>query len=1655
MIGEYRFVRLIIFISFLYSSPALAIIYGSETEVALFPAVTFPAADHDNAMVGFGWFKNGITLEDATTACVFDSVYPVAGSLTLHGGTVHLYQDLILSNTATLFGGATFVGNHHALQLCSSITDLSATYTFQNTVVIMGSDITVHGQLVFDGDCYIQGQLFHLNVDEGSILVTPGSRLVFDNLDLDGVAGKNIACMDDSACIVLHDSEVRFTNDFLFDTGRIEFSEKVDFMGSHTFWYDSYQTSTINSGACWTVTEDMTLKIGRKKAVDYTEPFYFVDESSTIKLDNCSLLITSSGLGLSRGKFELDRDVSVNVLSSSTMNGLVLGTGQEGGDFSMKLNSGAAISLLAGWWVYNNMQSSGRLHALSSSSRCTRYADSKFCVLKDWTIPPMIFQVASGMPVSLLGDGVKFRYDNTKLILPSGEMEVTGSDCAPGFFLNGNDILYMSKGIQPLPIYVHGHNNKLHGTGSIVAPITLQDCETDLCCQVQGIIDEDIYMNGGTLMLMGDLELGLDAVLSGSGTVDLSGQSFNFSIKRGIWDSSLRWMGSGILNLKADTNLIGTWTIQGDCIIDGNDNVLDLTGGGQLIIEKGSSLVLQDIMVKGITASSVRCNDDSSELVLKGVIWDQSADYTFDTGSITFGDENIIQGAYKFIYDSRQTSTINSHSSVAISEDMTLQIGRKEAIGYVEPLYFVDGTSILQLNNCSYIITATGMRLTNGRLDISGDVTVDILGTNSGSGLELGDGIDGHDMLYRFDASGSLKFRQGWLIYNCYSPYGFVASSENASVTRYGATGLYLKRPWVYPRMGLNVTHGNPMTIAEGGSLSYDNTHLTLSTVECDIVGQLIGSVQFRLNGNNSLCLTKGAFPAYLYVAGQENLIYGNGDITGPIIFQDSSAQLACSLLGTVFLSPFLNGGTLTLKGDLQFGPNVTVMTGGVINLSYYRIILNSTACAWTKDIAWSGTGGAVTLRADLDLLSTWSFSGECTIDGRGSVLNLGQDGKIAVQDNAILTIKNTVIKGVAGDNIQCATDNARLILDNVTYEEGADTIFSHGAIKILNKVDFKGSYSFVYDSICTSTISAGSIWSIGDGIIFTMGRKHGNEPLKFESKTNSILSFQDCSFIVTDSGMNLLGGKVAADGDVTIDASLTSSSQGLIFGNGDLAQDTGLLLNAGSTVRFKSGWLVYNNVAPDKILETSKSARVIRYGDSKVYIQQDWMYPEMALSVESGQPITILADGKMLRYHNAHLNFDGTEFDFLGNQFGDAYFALEGDGLMFLSKGAFECYLWVSGTGNRLRGTGDITGPIQFADAYTELISDFNGSMMYDPGLSGGTLTLANDFYLGGHTTFAQTGTINLAAHQCFLGTEDQVWTSTLLWKNGSISLNSHVVLHGQWMFDGDCVVQGSGNMLDLDGTGELLVAEGATLSLRNMRIRGISAEQIRCLGPKSNVILDDIIWEQDGDVVFSQGHLTWAHEVIMKGNSTFSYQSGQVSTIFSESNLILDRGFTWIYDPQQNASKDLLKFEDVTASLILDSATFHVTTTGINLQNGTLQVKGESYLLADKEVEEDTVLVDEGICLGDGDSLNDMACEILSGASLHVQSGAFIYNNSKPDLLTMLRGSSRLYFHAGTRLTVMETLNCGAGALYLSNQAKIDIKPGKELLGSIFTTE
>ena len=107
--------KIYIHILFLFSFTLKAVVIGSNAIVSRQVLVTFPSSDGDNELRGFAAFENGFTLNGGGS-CIFNSVYPVSGNITLNGGTLSLSKDLICQKDATIVNGGIIVGNGYAVK---------------------------------------------------------------------------------------------------------------------------------------------------------------------------------------------------------------------------------------------------------------------------------------------------------------------------------------------------------------------------------------------------------------------------------------------------------------------------------------------------------------------------------------------------------------------------------------------------------------------------------------------------------------------------------------------------------------------------------------------------------------------------------------------------------------------------------------------------------------------------------------------------------------------------------------------------------------------------------------------------------------------------------------------------------------------------------------------------------------------------------------------------------------------------------------------------------------------------------------------------------------------------------------------------------------------------------------------------------------------------------------------------------------------------------------------------------------------------------------------------------------------------------------------------------------------------------------------------
>lgn len=113
---------------------------------------------------------------------------------------------------------------------------------------------------------------------------------------------------------------------------------------------------------------------------------------------------------------------------------------------------------------------------------------------------------------------------------------------------------------------------------------------------------------------------------------------------------------------------------------------------------------------------------------------------------------------------------------------------------------------------------------------------------------------------------------------------------------------------------------------------------------------------------------------------------------------------------------------------------------------------------------------------------------------------------------------------------------------------------------------------------------------------------------------------------------------------------------------------------------------------------------------------------------------------------------------------------------------------------------------------------------------MNGGTLTLVDDLSLLDGVKFTGNGTVDVGNYTLELATTiGSPWTGNLTFKNANdIQLNGYTELTGIWDFNdvsGSSQFNGNGNVLDLSSGGTIAVAEGHTLYLSDVHVKGLGS--------------------------------------------------------------------------------------------------------------------------------------------------------------------------------------------------------------------------------------
>lgn len=343
-----------------------ATIFGSDTNVqAELSFFTFPSGGADNRLALYGIAGNGFSIANSTTSAIFDSIFPVRGSINLNGGTLVLNRDLIFNTVTSLQGLGTITGQNHVVTLSDNIITLPTnTVRFQDTKLVLNNDVTISSSITFTGICYIEGNGHQLIMGANSgIKVGNNSTLLLHNVILNGVSGTNVQCLNDFGLLILDDATWIQKANSSFVLGALQFRNDVTMTGKSTFAYQTLKTSLVNSNATLLLDTGFTFSYDPVRLNSKTL-LQFSNATASLFLNSSTLHATGTGLNLTRGSIVIRGD---SIFSSETKiignavidQGITLGDGLASvSDCAMTIVSGARLKVSKGSMNYRNLLSS-------------------------------------------------------------------------------------------------------------------------------------------------------------------------------------------------------------------------------------------------------------------------------------------------------------------------------------------------------------------------------------------------------------------------------------------------------------------------------------------------------------------------------------------------------------------------------------------------------------------------------------------------------------------------------------------------------------------------------------------------------------------------------------------------------------------------------------------------------------------------------------------------------------------------------------------------------------------------------------------------------------------------------------------------------------------------------------------------------------------------------------------------------------------------------------------------------------------------------------------------------------------------------------------------------------------------------------------------
>ena len=245
--------------------------------------------------------------------------------------------------------------------------------------------------------------------------------------------------------------------------------------------------------------------------------------------------------------------------------------------------------------------------------------------------------------------------------LMNGEYDPVGSDFVR---LNGSGRFRAEPGTLLQGLTVSGINNSIEGQPLFTDPIVLADAATELTFAIQNRLNQNVELNDGTLRLNDDLGLADQIKFDGDGRIELNHRQLRLgSVYTTSWSNSLYFNNAADVLLNCKLALTGTWTFGGTSCLSGSGGVLDLSGGGQIIVDNDSILDITNIFITGLgnnNAGQIILRNGNSEIRTANSTYKLNQEFTINQGTfVVCGPTTFQLGQHDWNFNGNGNLTVN------------------------------------------------------------------------------------------------------------------------------------------------------------------------------------------------------------------------------------------------------------------------------------------------------------------------------------------------------------------------------------------------------------------------------------------------------------------------------------------------------------------------------------------------------------------------------------------------------------------------------------------------------------------------------------------------------------------------------------------------------------------------------------------------------------------------------------------------------------------------------------------------------------------------------------------------------------------------------------------------------------------------------------